>query len=361
MDLAEREAYVDVGFYCGCGTLDPADIASAVEAGAVAFKAFLQRVPPGREDEFSGLCLATGADLVDAFALLRETGLPCAFHAEDDDVLQAIGARLIAAGKRDPMTHAASRPGFVEALAVARLIVLAEEFGVHVHIPHVSAAQTVALLRDAKARGVPITAETCPQYLAFDATALERVGPYAKCNPPLKSPRDVAALWEGIGDGTIDFVATDHSPFVPADKEPGWENIWQAFPGFPGVELLTGFIIGAALDGRLSLERASALITSEPARVFGLAPAKGSLLPGADADVTLYDPAGTTTVTAERLVSRGRDAARIWDGWQYRGRVTRTIVRGRSVALNGEVVGEAGYGRVVGPLGNPVPAAVATA
>jgi allantoinase len=361
MDLAEREAHVDIGFYCGCGTLDPDDIASGLAAGAVAFKAFLQRVPAGREDEFAGLCLASSAEIARAFDLLRDVGVPCAFHAEEDDVLQDIGAQLIAADRRDPPTHAASRPDYVEAMAVAKLIVLAERFGVHVHIPHVSAGQTVRLLRDAKARGVPVTAETCPQYLAFDASALDRVGPYAKCNPPLKTPDDVAALWEGVLDGTIDLIDTDHSPFIPADKEPGWQDIWQAFPGFPGVEMLTGFVIGAALEGRLGLEQASALITSAPARVFGLAPAKGAIQPGADADLTLYDPRGTTTVASGDLQTRGRASARIWDGWQYRGRVVRTILRGRTVALKGTVVAESGYGNVIQRSGKPRMALVSPA
>jgi dihydropyrimidinase/dihydroorotase/allantoinase len=347
MEVAEREAHVDIGFYCGCGTLDPADVASALDAGALAFKGFLQRVPPGREDEFTGICLPTSAELCRAFELLRDAGVPCAFHAEDDDALQDISRRLIAEGQRDPSTHAASRPDYVEALAVAKLLVLAERFAVHVHIPHVSAAITVRLIRDAKARGVPVTAETCPQYLAFDAGALERVGPYAKCNPPLKTRDDQDALWQALADGTLDIVTTDHSPFVAADKEAGWSDIWAALPGFPGVEILTGFVIGAALDGRFDLVRASALIAAEPARIFGLAPAKGAIEPGADADLTFYDPTGETVVATERWVTRAKKSARIWDGWRHRGRVSRTILRGRTVATDGDVVGPQGFGRVV--------------
>lgn len=346
MALAEQEAVVDIGFYCGCGTLDPADIASALDAGALAFKGFLQQVPAGREDEFTGICVPTTADLVTVFGLLRETGVPCAFHAEEDEVLRAITERLRREGRREPAVHAESRPRFVEALSVAKLIVLAEEFGVHVHVPHVSSGQAVRLLRDAKGRGVPITAETGPQYLVFTADDLERVGPYAKCNPPLRGPEDHAELWAGLLDGTIDFVATDHSPFVAADKEPGWDDIWAAFPGFPGVEILAGFMIGAALDGRLPLADAVRLVTSEPARVFNLQ-GKGAIVPGADADLTFFDDRGTTTVVSGTLATRGRESARIWDGWSHPGRVVRTISRGKTVAVDGDVVGSPGGGRVL--------------
>lgn len=346
MALAAGEAVIDIGFYCGCGTLRAEDIASALDAGAFAFKGFLQRVPEGRADEFDGICIGSTEDLVTAFGLLREAGVPCAFHAEEDEVLRGITARLRAEGRREPAVHVESRPRFVEALSVAKLIVLAEAFGVHVHIPHVSAGQTVRLLRDARARGVPITAETCPQYLVFGEEDFDRVGPYAKCNPPLRGPEDQAELWAGLIDGTLDFVATDHSPFVEADKEPGWEDIWSAFPGFPGVEILAGFMIGAALEGKLSLAAASRLISEAPARVFSL-PGKGRIAEGADADLILYDDMAATTVNTGALVSRGRESARIWEGFQYPGRVARTIANGRTVTLEGRVVGEPGGGRVL--------------
>lgn len=346
MALAATEAVVDVGFYCGCGTLDPADIASALDAGAIAFKGFLQQVPAGREDEFAGICIPTTADLVTAFGLLRETGVPCAFHAEEDEVLRAITARLQREGRRAPSVHAESRPRFVEALSVAKLVVLAEEFGVHVHVPHVSSGHAVRLIRDAKERGVPITAETCPQYLVFSAEDLDRVGPYAKCNPPLRGSEDHAELWAGLLDGTLDFVATDHSPFVAADKEPGWDDIWAAYPGFPGVEILAGFVLGSALEGRLPLGDAVDLVTTAPARVFGLR-GKGAIVPGADADLTFFDERGTTTVSVAALASRGRESARIWEGWSHPGRLVRTISRGVTVAVDGRVVGPPGGGRVL--------------
>jgi dihydroorotase-like cyclic amidohydrolase len=205
-----------------------------------------------------------------------------------------------------------------------------------------------------------VTAETCPQYLALTQDSLLEHGPYAKCNPPLKTKKDNEALWEGIRDGTIDTVATDHSPFTPADKEPGWDDIWQATPGFPGVDILTPFMIGAALEGKLPLERAVALITANPADIFGLAPRKGRLMPGADADFTLYDSSGVSTVDSALWQSQAKACGRVWQGYPLTGRVVTTIVRGTVVYDRGEIVGSAGYGEIVRPMAPKTASELAT-
>lgn len=359
-DHAERDAYIDVGFYSASGTLDPVKIDSAVAEGAVAFKAFLQEVPPGRESEFDGLCIHRNDEILRALELVAATGLLAVFHAEDYATYNLLEKRLRDAGRHDPPAHGEGRPDYVEALAISNLILLAAATGARLHIPHVSSALAVDVIRDGKRRGVSVTAETCPQYLAHTAAALAEHGPYAKCNPPLKSEADVAGLWEGIRDGIIDTVATDHSPFTPADKEPGWENIWRATPGFPGVDVLTPFMIGAALDGKLSLEHAVALITANPADLFGLAPRKGRILPGADADLVLYDPTFRGTVDTATWHTRATASGRVWQGYPLTGRVVTTIVRGTTVFDRGEIVGEQGYGAIIRPLTparEPVPAA----
>jgi dihydroorotase-like cyclic amidohydrolase len=239
------------------------------------------------------------------------------------------------------------------------LILLADVAGARLHIPHVSSALAVAVIRDGKRRGVRVTAETCPQYLALTEDSLLEHGPYAKCNPPLKTRNDVEALWEGVRDGAIDTVATDHSPFTPADKEPGWEDIWQATPGFPGVDILTPFLIGSALAGKLPLERAVALLTSSPADIFGLAPRKGRLMPGADADIVLYDPSGSSTVDTASWHSRAKASGRVWQGYPLTGRVVTTIVRGNVVYDRGEIVGSPGYGEIVRPVAVETPSELA--
>jgi allantoinase len=354
---AERDAYIDVGFYASSATLDPDKIGSAVAEGAIALKAFLQEVPPGREDEFDGLCIHRNDDILRALTLVAETGLPAVFHAEDFSTYSLLEQRLRDAGRKDPVAHAEWRPDYVEALAISTLLLLADAAGARLHIPHVSSALAVTVIRDGKRRGVNVTAETCPQYLALTQDSLLEHGPYAKCNPPLKTVKDNAALWDGVRDGTIDTVATDHSPFAPADKEPGWDDIWQATPGFPGVDILTPFMIGAALDGRLPLERAIALITANPADIFGLAPCKGRLLPGADADLTLYDPSGSSVVDTATWQSRAGACGRVWQGYPLTGHVVTTIVRGTIVYDRGKILGLPGYGQIVRPaVGEASPA-----
>jgi len=344
-DLARREAYIDVGFYASSATLSRDDLLGSLDAGALAFKAFLQQVPPGRESEFDGLCLATTGELLDAFRLLAEFDLPCVFHAEDEPMIRRLEARLRQAGRMDGAAHAESRPDVVEAVSVGTLLRLGEAFGVHVHVPHVSSGMTVSLIRDAKARGIAVTAETCPHYLHFDAESLTRLGPYAKCNPPFKTPRDVEAVWAGVMDGTIDTLASDHAPFTKAEKDRARDDIWTAPPGFPGGEILVPFAIGAALDGRLPWRRVEALLYEQPARIFGLWPTKGVIRPGADADLVLYNPDDRGVFDSHTLRCKNSETARLWDGVPRIGAVEMTLLRGETVFDGSRISGRIGGGR----------------
>ena len=344
-DLALRDGHVYVGFYASSATLSRDDLVGSMEAGALAFKAFLQHVPPGREEEFSGLCLASNGELAQAFRLLAEFDLPCVFHAEDESIYSRLEAELRSDGRRDGPAHAESRPDYVEAISVRTLLRLAERFNVHLHVPHVSSGMTVALIREARARGVRVTAETCPHYLQFDASALARLGPYAKCNPPFKASHDIDAVWQGVLDGTNDTVASDHSPFTVEEKERARDDIWLGPPGFPVVEVLVPFAVGAALEGRITWRRLNELIFANPARIFGLWPRKGVIRPGTDADLMIYDPSARGVFDHRTLHSKTAETAVIWDGIARAGAVCLTLLRGEVVYREGEVVGAAGRGQ----------------
>lgn len=348
-ELAARDAYVNIGLYGAPGLLDVKEIEGMVKAGAIGFKLFMTRAVKGRESEFHGLTTGTVADIVQALELVKATGLRCVFHAEDQSLIDLFTARAKRSPEPDYKRHLRSRPSVVETTAVARLLSLVEYLKVPVHIAHVSAKPTVDLLRAAKAKGMPISAETCPHYLYFTEDILERVGPYGKINPPIRTESDRDALWNALLDGTIDVVATDHAPFTRAEKEAAWGNVLEAPPGHPGLEQLVPLILSEALQGRFSFQKAVELICSKPAHLFHLYPQKGTLFPGADADIMLYDPKSSTKIDRNDGFSRAAACNRLYDGMTLQGKVATTILGGKVVYQAGKMVGQAGDGRIVSP------------
>jgi dihydroorotase (multifunctional complex type) len=347
--LAEREAFVNVGLYGSPGLLDAAEIQAMADAGAIGFKFFLTDAPEGREDEFEGLVAEDLATVAQALELIKPSGLRCVFHAEDQSLLNHFMAQAERMPGPDFRRQNQSRPPVVEATAVAALVTLANELDAPIHIAHVTSEATVDVLRYARTLQAPVTAETCPHYLLFTDDVLEQVGPYGKINPPLRSSKDQRALWRAVVEDLIDVVATDHAPFTAEEKEATWGNILAAPPGHPGVELLLPLMITQAYAGRLSLGKAVDLITSKPAQLFNLYPHKGSLWPGADADVVVYDPRNTRTIDRTKGLSRASACNRLYDGMQVQGDVYATIVGGKIICRSGEIVGDAGDGRIARP------------
>lgn len=345
--LAERDAHVDFGLYGACGSLDPAIIHGLAEAGACAFKIFTLDVPPERRRSFEGITLTREDEIYRALALVAETGLVCAVHAENDALLRLGRERARAERLTGADAYLMAHPQAAEAMAVAWLAVLAEATGARVHIVHVTSAWALDFLRLAKGRGVAMTGETCPHYLLFDEETARRYGPWAKIAPPLRPAADREALWAALADGTLDILASDHAPFLPHEKEV--EDILAIPAGLPNLEAFTPLMLSAAHEGRLPMSQMVGLLTARPARLYGLYPQKGTLQPGADADVVLYNPAARSVINTATWQSRSRGSARIFDGIAYSGRVQRTIVRGRTVFLDGQLLGPRGWGQMVRP------------
>ncbi len=348
--LAQADAYVNFALYGAPGLLRRDEIAAMVDEGAIGFKIFMTGAPSGRDDEFEGLCLPDVPDLYQAMKLVAETGLVCVVHAEDNPLLEWYTAQLIAAGRSDIAAHGESRPPHVEALAVATLLTLNETANVNLHIAHLSSKETLDVFRRFKVTGSTASAETCPHYLFFTEDDLARVGPYAKINPPLRKQEDVDALWQGLADGSIMAVTTDHSPFTVEEKERARTDIWRTPPGAPGVEELVLGMMDAALNGRLSIEKAVALISTNGAKRFGIYPQKGVIAVNADADLVIYDPHTTTTIQQEMLFSKAKACDKLYEGMTFKGKVQRTIVNGRTVFKDGQVIGERGWGKFVRPV-----------
>lgn len=352
--LGEENVYVNFALYGAPGLLKPAEIEAMVSEGAIGFKIFMTGAPAGRNDEFEGLCLPDVPGLYQAMRLVADTGLVCAVHAENDQLLEWHTAQLKAAQRNDIAAHGESRPPHVEALAVATLLSLNETIGMNLHIAHLSSKETLEVFRRFKRTGSTASAETCPHYLFFTEADMERVGPYAKINPPLRKSDDVEALWGGISDGSLMAVTTDHSPFTVEEKERARTDIWRTPPGAPGVEELVLGMMDAALSGRLSIEKAVQLISTNGAKRFGIYPQKGVIATSADADIVIYDPRQTTTIHQDMLFSKARACDKLYEGMSFKGKVCRTLVNGRTVFRDGEITGEKGWGKFVRPVASNI-------
>lgn len=350
--LLQPDAVVDFALYGGAGHENVAAIAGQAVAGAVAFKTFLQPPPPTRLDEFSGLWCTDVVALREVMAAVAATGRRHCFHCEYTPAFETLRRQLAAAGRHGGRAHAESRPPFVEDLSVAMVLALAEDLAARVQVVHCSSPRAARLAADARARGVDATVETCPPYLFFTDEALERLGPYAVCNPPLRSVAERDGLRHAVRDGLIDMIGTDHSPFLAADKDAGATDIFRTPPGLAGLEVLVPLMLTAVHEGWLTLEALPALLAGNAARVFGLA-GKGRLATGADADLTVVDLGATWTYDHRGAVTKARANMRIYDGLTLHGRVVHTVVRGSVVCRDGAVVGRPGHGRFVRPVAPP--------
>ncbi|MCA1669364.1 MAG: allantoinase AllB [Thermomicrobia bacterium] len=340
---AERNAVIDVALYGAVvgGKTTPDDLAAMRAAGAIAFKAFMV-------GGSAGMVPVSDTDLLHTLEALRESGMIFTVHAENANLVADGIRRMREAGQVDPLAHARSRPAPFEAEAVQRAIFLAEVTGGRLHIAHVTCQLALEFIQAAKSRGVHVTAETCPQYLVMDVSDLARKGGFARCAPPLRTRGDVEALWRGLADGALDFVCSDHCGYTIASKEAGWTNIFDAPQGLSVIQHMLPVVYDNAINVRgWSWPDIVRRTATTPARLFGLAPRKGALAIGADADIVLYDPNTEATVTREGLLTRQKWSA--FEGRTYRGRVVRTLVRGREVFVDGQIVADAGNGRFLTP------------
>jgi allantoinase len=329
---ARGVARVDVALWGGLvpGPLDRLDELAA--AGAIGFKAFMSASGVEEFEAADDLTLLEGMDRA------ARLGLPVAVHAESDVVTARLAARAVAAGRTSLRDDLASRPVVAELEAIGRAIAFAQETGCSLHVVHVSTGRGVALVAAARARGVDVTCETCPHYLVLDEEDAVALGAAAKCAPPLRPAVELAELWDRVLAGDVDLVATDHSP-SPASLKQSSDDAFAAWGGIPGAQTLIALMYNGGVVARgLELERLGMLVAGMPALRFGLAPAKGAIAVGADADMVVVDPGQDWTVHRDDLLDRHRLSP--FAGMTLRGRVVRTILRGRTIAADGRVVGE---------------------
>ena len=349
-NIARDKCVVDYAFYGAAGGEFPEEITEIAKEGIVAYKSFLHQAPEGREKEFVGLTMANDAEILVGMREIAKTGLMMASHAENNDLITYNIAKMRAEGHTKPLDHCKSRPPITEYSTVAKLIMFAKETGCTLELAHMSTVESMELARKARFEGQKVFVETCPHYLLLDETALEKYGPFARCNPPLRPKETVEKLWDYVNDGTIDFIGSDHGPFLLSEKEQGNEDIFKAFCGAPGVDLRLPLMLDAAARGKTTIERVVELLCVNPARCFNIYPQKGTISAGADADLVVFDMNDTTVVDRNKSYSKARETARIFDGWELGCKLNYTVVRGRVLMEDGVVDPDcAGYGQLVTP------------
>lgn len=334
---AEGRCHVDYAFHGVLQHMDETVSAAIPEMTARGFPTFKAYTTyEGRLDDEA---------LLRAFAALREAGGLLAVHAENHAITRFLADQLRREAPLDPMSHPRSRPPHCEAEAVNRVLKLAKTADAPVYIVHLSTAEGLACVRDARRSGQAVIAETCPHYLLLDETAYgEPDGLKYIMAPPLRTKRNRRALWEGLADGTISVAATDHCSFSLAQKrERSAESVFDCPGGVPGVETRLPLLFSeGVLRGRLTLPRFVEVACTAPARIMGL-PAKGRLEPGADADVTVLDPADERLVSARKLHQRTDFTP--YEGLIVRGWPRHVWLRGQPVIFGRQFCGTVGQGR----------------
>jgi allantoinase len=324
---AEGRSFVDVTAWGGVVPGNTDALAALVEAGVPGFKCFL--CPSGVE-EFAHV---TERDLRVALPVLAGLGVPLLAHAE---LLSALVSQGMESG--DPRAYAtwlAGRPPSAEHAAIALLVRLSREYGVRVHIVHLASADALPVLRAARADGLRVTVETCPHYLTFAAEEIPDGATVFKCAPPIRGRDHRERLWRALVDGEVDLVATDHSPAPAALKEIASGDFLRAWGGIASLQLGLSAVWTGAHAREVSLDRVATWMAAAPARLAGLAARKGSLAPGRDADVVLFDPDAEAIVDPAGLYHR--HGVTPYARMRLRGRVRTTLLRGEIVARDGQV------------------------
>ncbi len=353
---ADSLASVDFGFHMNITQLTDEvaeQIPLLLEEGIPTLKVFMA---------YNGRLRLQDGEIFRVLNIARRNGMLTMLHAENGDVIDFLVAEALAAGHTEAYWHARTRPAWGAVEAFLRGAALSAQAGAPLYVVHMNTAGEVDQLRYARERGVSVMGETCPQYLFFTEELLEREdGAKWVCSPPLRTPEDNAALWAGLEQGVIQTIGTDHCPFfydgrhtieyegrpvaIPG-KELGRSDFTKIPNGLPGVgdrlPILWTSGVGA---GRLTPSEFVALTSTNPARIFGLYPRKGALVPGADADIAIWDPEMEVDYGLEH--SGHRTDYNLYEGWKLKGYPVQVFLRGRQVVEDGRWSGRPGLGRFI--------------
>jgi dihydropyrimidinase len=340
---AEGKACIDYGLHMIVTDLPDAgleDMDDMVREGVASFKLFMA---------YPGALMVDDATIFKAMRQTAKNGALICMHAENGSVIDVIVRQALAEGKTAPIHHALTRPTRAEAEAVHRAIAMAEMAGVPVYIVHLSSEDALNQVREARDRGLPAFAETCPQYLllSLEDNMEDKGWEGAKYvfTPPLRERANQPKLWDGLRTDNLQVVSTDHCPFCFEDQKALGKDDFTKIPnGGPGIENRLQLLHHhGVMQGNLSLNRFVELVSTAPARIFGMYPRKGVIAPGSDADIVLWDPG------AEHIISAATHHMRVdysmFEGFRVRGNARDVYSRGELIVSNGQFIGRPGRGK----------------
>jgi dihydropyrimidinase len=338
---AQGKACIDYGLHMIVTDLPDAgleDMDEMVREGVASFKLFMA---------YPGVLMVDDATIFKALRQTAKNGALICMHAENGSVIDVIVRQALAEGKTAPIYHALTRPTRAEAEAVHRAIAMAEMAGVPIYIVHLSSEDALNQVREARDRGLPAFAETCPQYLLLSIDKMTDAGwEGAKYvfTPPLRERSNQPKLWEGLRRDNLQVVSTDHCPFCFADQKSLGKDDFTKIPnGGPGIENRMQLLHHHGVnEGHFSINRFVELVSTAPARIFGMYPKKGVLAVGSDADLVLWDPNEEYTISA--ATHHMRVDYSMFEGFRVRGNARDVYSRGELIVSRGEFIGKAGRG-----------------
>lgn len=335
--IYEMGAYVDCSFHAIIFKVEQIpEVGKLIEQGVTSFKFLL---PYQKSEALEGVGDIDEGLIYLGMREIARAGAIAMVHCESPDLFFRLRDELFASDPADAHWHDA-RPNECEAHAIATISHLAKLTHCPLYVVHVSIKEGGDLIRRARAEGVRVWAETCPQYLTLTRFDTDKV--WGKINPPLRGKEDIEQLWREISADTFDCIGSDHCPVSPEEKA----DLWTANTGMPGVETMLPLLLDRGVNaGRMTLEQLTQLCCENPARIFGIYPRKGALQVGSDADVVVIDLEKEHTIDLEKMHDVYSYSA--FDGWTLKGRPEITMVRGNIVAEEGKIVGEPGYGKFI--------------
>lgn len=348
IEISKRKAIVDFN-HNPSGTV-PEEIPRLADAGCLAFKIFMVKDTGRDYPHMPGIGLHNHGELFRCFEAVAKTGLPLMVHPHDQDLMDVIEQRYWLREDRSPQAYAKAYrefDGIIWDTAIATILRFQKATGVKLHILHMSTPGGLEMVRRAKEEGRSVSCEVNPWALFLGSWEnVKRIGPY--CLGFWVPEEHVEALWEGIHDGTVDLVGTDHAPHTREEKEIGWTDMWRSPGGEPQIQDYLRLFLTEVNRGRLTLDQVVRLTSYNPARRFGVYPRKGVIQVGSDADLVIVD------MTKEETIQNKTTYTKVgwtpYDGQKVKGAPIATIVRGKVVMENGNVIGKPGDGEFVPPI-----------